>query len=58
MKKEQTAIIGLYGSTLFSLFAYFLFCEFKRKITFTVLPKNKSHTQSVVIEKDCYGVSL
>jgi len=47
MEKEQTAIIEIFVLLYFQLLISFLFFESKSKIKFTILPKKKSHTQSI-----------
>jgi hypothetical protein len=58
MEKDQTAIIEIFVLLYFQLLTSLLFCESKSKIIFVILPKKKSHTPSIEIEKDCYGISL
>jgi|1185.fasta_scaffold625663_2 hypothetical protein len=47
MEKEQTAIIEIFVLLYFQLLISFLLFESKSKIKFAILPKKKSHIQSV-----------
>jgi hypothetical protein len=59
MESSQSAtIIEVFVLLYFQLLTSFLFCEFKRKITFVIISKKKNYTSSVKVDKDCYNIFI